>query len=252
MNNSNQHFHVICERDVGLFSLVQQVIANIPWALAENRIPVALFRHRCCYFSPEGYRDATNVWEYYFEPLFPEYPADCIDEALIDTIDATFPGMKDKGSACGLHFFTAHFGDHPELEGLTLEIPYLWDDPDRTIREVASKIISNYVRPRKYIENKAEAFRKEHLADGPVIGVHVRGTDAVSIFERRAHRQGSLSWRQYISTLRGLLDQYPGCKVFVASDSEKAVQVLNEEFGGLHRGLRGTQTPTRCKCRIWT
>lgn len=44
--------HVMRERDVGLFSLVQQVVANLAWARHEGRVPVADFRERCCYWTP--------------------------------------------------------------------------------------------------------------------------------------------------------------------------------------------------------
>ena len=36
----DRRFLIICERDVGLFSLIQQVIANIPRALVEERVPI--------------------------------------------------------------------------------------------------------------------------------------------------------------------------------------------------------------------
>jgi len=42
------NLHVICERDAGLFSLIQQVIANIPWAIQEGRLPVVYFQGKTC------------------------------------------------------------------------------------------------------------------------------------------------------------------------------------------------------------
>jgi len=62
------NLHIICERDAGLFSLIQQVIANIPWAILEGRIPVVHFQGKTCYWTPDGYHDKDTVWEYYFEP----------------------------------------------------------------------------------------------------------------------------------------------------------------------------------------
>ena len=55
--------HIVCERDVGLFSLFHQVIANVPWALGGNFIPVVYFGQRTCYWVPGGYRGADTVWE---------------------------------------------------------------------------------------------------------------------------------------------------------------------------------------------
>ena len=84
--------HIMCERDVGLFSLIQQVVANVPWALAEGRVPIANFGRRTCYWTPRGFRGRDNVWEYYFEPLDRAHPAaslpdhaagrDCVGAAL--------------------------------------------------------------------------------------------------------------------------------------------------------------------------
>ena len=68
--------HVICERDVGLFSLIQQVVANVPWAI-DRRIgcrsstsPIAHVLLDAQRLSAVG----TTVWEYYFEPLV-DFPA---------------------------------------------------------------------------------------------------------------------------------------------------------------------------------
>ncbi len=54
MTDRSPAFHVMCERDVGLFSLVQQVIANVPWARSENRSPVAFFGRRTCYWLAQS------------------------------------------------------------------------------------------------------------------------------------------------------------------------------------------------------
>ena len=53
MGPGTQKFHIICERDVGLFSLIQQVIANVPWAVKEDRVPVVYFRGEHMLLDPE-------------------------------------------------------------------------------------------------------------------------------------------------------------------------------------------------------
>ena len=47
MSDGSARLHIITERDVGLFSLIQQVISNIPWAIAEDRVPVVHFADGC-------------------------------------------------------------------------------------------------------------------------------------------------------------------------------------------------------------
>ncbi len=223
--------HVICERDVGLFSLIQQVVANVPWALAEGRMPIALFRDRCSYYSPVGYRGQDNVWEYYFEPLISDYPASIISPTIIDSIDKSFPQWNELGKVYENAFVTAHFGDHPELADKAFNLPYLWDDPGSELRQATAEVIQAYVRPRNYIIDQAEDFWQEKLGGGYVVGVHVRGTDAISFHERRAHRLGSLSWRQYLRSIQQIVQDQPDCKIFLATDSEKSVMRMTNHFG---------------------
>ncbi len=226
-----QTLHILCERDVGLFSLIQQVIANVPWALAENRIPVAHFKEGCSYFCPEGHRDADTVWEYYFEPIVPDWPAARIPLELQDALREGLPGEHEVGRDLGDgHFATCHFGDHPSLHGRSLFIPYLWDDPDSDLRKRCAEVIRAYVRPRPYIEEAVSAFLEEKLP-GAFIGLHIRGTDAVSKQELRAHRRGSLSFPHYIRAIRRGLVTYPDARIFVATDSESSLERIRDEFG---------------------
>ena len=118
-----EKFHIICERDVGLFSLIQQVIANVPWAVRENRIPVVYFGGNTCYWTPHGYRGSHTVWEYYFKPLIPGYPASIIPEPIREKIRADRPSPTDVGDLVQDDFFVSrHFGDHPRLSGMTLKV----------------------------------------------------------------------------------------------------------------------------------
>jgi len=224
--------HVICERDVGLFSLVQQVIAHVPFALSEGRTPIALFGPRTCYWTPKGHHGADTVWEYYFCPLVPNYPATAIPPHVFDSIrenppDADHPGyMIDKNV-----FVSAHFGDHPALTGRTLNIPYLWNDPGPELRSFAASVIEGYVRPRKYLQHKVDQFYASELQGYFVIGVHLRGTDAVSPEETRAHRQASLILPNYLPVLQQLIEGHPRARIFVATDDKHSLDFMLDHFG---------------------
>src|ERR1041385_6435532 len=91
------NFHIICERDAGLFSLIQQVIANIPWAIQEGRIPVVYFQAKTCYWTPNGYADKDTVWEYYFEPVITTHPAISIPKRIRETISRNHPSPFEVG-----------------------------------------------------------------------------------------------------------------------------------------------------------
>jgi hypothetical protein len=224
--------HIICDRDVGLFSLIQQVIANIPWAIAEGRIPVAYFREGTCYWTPHAYHGRDTVWEYYFEPLVPAYPASSIPQHIRRAISVEHPSPHEVGYLADKHTFaSSHFGDHPHLSGGTLLIPYLIDDPDDAVRQQGKAILDRFVRPRAYILQKAAAFYTRHMAGHHLIGVHVRGTDAVSGQELRTHRLGSLVLSRYVAELERLLDVAPTARILVASDDQASVDHLTAAFG---------------------
>jgi hypothetical protein len=223
--------HIIIERDVGLFSLVQQVISQIPWAIAEERIPVVYFGDRTCYWTPNGYAGAETVWEYYFEPVHPVFPVANIPQRVRADISANRPTPYEIGHLVSDDaFVSSHFGDHSLLRGLCLQIPYEWDDPDERLRTQAKGILDDFIRPRSYILQKVETFFARHLAGHHVIGVHARGTDAISTQEIRAFRNNSLVLSRYTSEIEGLLRGHPDAKIFVATDEESSLRDLAAAF----------------------
>ncbi len=231
LNRSN--LHIICERDAGLFSLIQQVIANIPWAISEGRVPIVYFRDKTCYWTPSGYRHRDTVWEYYFEPVVATHPASTIPQHLRHLIASHHPSPFEIGYAVDTNSFVSnHFGDHPALEGRALSIPYLWEDPGASVRWTASRIIDRFIRPRAYIRKKAERFLEDRLDRSYVIGVHARGTDAVSRQEVREHRRGSLRLPEYVATITPLLRSHPAAKIFVATDDQASLDYFIDVFGG--------------------
>lgn len=224
--------HICRERDVGLFSMVQQVVANIPWALREGRVPIAHLGERICYWTPAGYHHRDSVWEYYFEPLVDGFPVGAIPAAVQAEAQERFPEPDRVGYPVGQHAFVSnHFGDHPDLAGKALSIPYESGNPDADLRAITAELIGRFVRPRAYIAAKVDAFLLAHMSDGPVIGVHVRGTDAVSASEQRAYRQGSLDLDRYIAAIGLELERMPDGKVLVATDAQSSLDALRQAFG---------------------
>jgi hypothetical protein len=232
MSPGAERFHIIRERDVGLFSLIQQVIANVPWAIKENRVPVVYFGENTCYWTPSGYRGRRTVWEYYFEPLVPGFPAASLPEPIRKMMQVDRPSADEIGHFIdGDSFVSAHFGDHPGLSGVTLPIPYQWDDPGDVLRMEAKAIVDDFIRPRRYIRRKTDEFFARHMAGHHVIGVHARGTDATSKQEHRPFRQGSLVLSRYVREIERLLDHEPTARIFVASDDQASVDYLAGAFG---------------------
>ena len=232
-------WHILCEKDVGLFSLIQQVIAHVPMALAENSVPVALYREQCCYWHEGGYQGKHNVWEYYFEPIISDYPSLLIEEDIIAQINAKPPHFEYPGYHINEKaFVTNHFGDHPALRGKTLKIPHQWTDPGSELRAETSSIIKKYVRPRDYLINKVEQFSSEHFHNKYVIGVHMRATDVTDPNEHNIHRRGSFKLERYLKKLDQLLTEQPSARIFVATDSQKALNDLKNHYG--HRVIHAS------------
>ena len=170
---NSERLHIMCERDVGLFSLFQQVVANVPWALAEGRVPIVHFGRRTCYWTPTGYRDRDTVWEYYFDPLVSTHPAASVPDDVRVAMSAEAPSAFEVGyQSAASCFVTSHFGDHRDLNGVTLSIPYEWDDPSDSVRRDAKSVLDRFVRPRSYIRFKADRFAarqlRTHIHDVPL------------------------------------------------------------------------------------
>jgi hypothetical protein len=224
--------HICRERDVGLFSLIQQVIANIPWALREGRVPVIAFGDRTCYWTPAGFEGGSSVWEYYFEPIVDGFPSAAIPAKASAAIERRFPDQANPGYFIDDHTFVSnHFGDHPSLRGRALVIPYETGNPDPELRRLASEVIRAFVRPRRHVERKVDAFFGARMKGRKVVGVHARGTDAVSTSEKRQYRRGSLDLERFADQIRRLLIGQAGAKVLVATDAEATLSYLVDAFG---------------------
>jgi hypothetical protein len=224
--------HIVSERDVGLFSLIQQVIANIPWAMAEHRVPVVHFGNDTCYWTPNGHRAGRTVWEYYFEPVVAGVPASSIPGPVRAAIAVDRPSPHEVGYLVDRHAFVSnHYGDHPQLSGAALRIPYQWDDPDDTLRREAKSIFDSFIRPRAYLLRKVDDFFARHMAGHHLVGVHARGTDATSKQELRTFRQGSLVLSRYVAEIERLLDIQPRAKILVATDDQSSLDYLVKVFG---------------------
>jgi hypothetical protein len=221
----------MCERDVGLFSLVQQVIGNIPFALYERRVPIAYFGPRCSYWTAQGYRGRDTVWEYYFEPIIPEWPSSTVPKHIRELIEEKPPLHWDFGyySEDGA-FITNNYGGHRKFKGKSMVVPFEFDDPSDRFRRRAVGIIKKYVRVRAEIREKAESLYSSRMAGRPNIGVHLRGTDAL-VELRRIKLGHQLDFARYCERIDFFLKAQSDARIFVASDSESCVKRIREIYG---------------------
>jgi hypothetical protein len=225
--------HIVCDRDVGLFNLALGVISHTYWALNEERIPIIYYHKNNCYWTPNGYHGRDSVWEYYFEPVIPEYPVSQIPPNILKAISDDPPQGTDPGRFIDEFAFVSNDGAWGvTVDGEGLRGPATDRPSSRKIREIASAIIRDRIRPRDYIVEKANRFFEEHLAGRYVIGVHIRGTDA--IVDRTRHiQQSGVYYQKYAAVLRRLLRKNPGALIFVASDEQASVDQIRSSFSGV-------------------
>ncbi len=224
-------FYILFEKDVGLFSLIQQVINHIPIVEQQKRIPIVFFTNRCCYWAKDGYHDRDTVWEYYFEPVIQNFSVSKIPNIAKDSIMSFDTTKTLSGFTINENIFaTNHFGDHPDFKGKSLKIPYKWNDPNQQLRIKSSHIISQYIRPRNYIQKKVDTFINNNMKGNYVIGTHIRGTDVTDKQEHNFHRRASYDLNAYKVKIRSILKNHQQAKIFIATDSLAALKSLEQEF----------------------
>ena len=222
--------HIVCERDVGLFNLVLGVISHVHWALGEGRVPIAFFGRNTCYWTPRGYRGSDSVWEYYFQPLVPGYPAARIPAHVRQWISDNPRMTGAKAQFVDELAFVSRSGAwHVRLDGERVRGPD-HGTARRKTRQLASEIVRDYIRPRPYIAEKAELFAREHMAGQYVIGVHIRGTDAIDLPGRFVRRPGA-QIRTCCAILRRLLRKHPDAIILAASDTQDFIDRIRRVFG---------------------
>lgn len=182
---------------VGFFSAFLAVINNIAWAKKHNRIPLVYWDDYSLYYQPEGYNGATNVWEYYFEPIS--------DIAYDPTHDPT--PYYEYGAPDGTGF-----------------VPF--KPLKQQEKEEMHAIIRDYIRIKKPIQKKIDAFYDAHMAGKKVIGIHLRGTDKCS----EAEVVGTTDYLEIANNWAS--QQKEECIFFVATDEEQLLEKAKEGLNG--------------------
>lgn len=108
-----------------------------------------------------------------------------------------------------------------EIRGLGLPIPR------RMTLEESVRISHKYLHPKPHITALVDGTWKKFAANGPVVGIHFRGTDKVEEAPR-------VSWEHCLNILNSYLQIDQNIKaVFVASDEQKFVDFVMRSVKGL-------------------
>ena len=142
---SKQKFLIIIERDVGLFSLIHQVINSLYLAQEHQLIPICYFTSACCYYVPEGYHNNHTVWEYYFEPL----------DAMFDEQTLLQLSNKQRSLFMANHIVTHEY--KPQVSGNSAKIwvPFL-SDPTPAMRRSINRMIDQKIHLEARIRDKVD------------------------------------------------------------------------------------------------
>ena len=227
-SENRQVLHLICDRDVGLFALILSVVPHVHWALREGRIPIVYYANGSIYWTPNGYRGRDTVWEYYFEPVVPTHPVSEIPAEIRELL-ATRPLFQQHHGyfADEFTFVTNHQTGPVRLHRENIKGHV---DPSMRLRKFTSAIIRDHIRPRDYINQKVNRFFEEHLARRYVIGVHIRGTDAL-VDQGRVLKVDRINFLRYCELIDRLVREHPDAAIFVASDAKLSVDRICERFG---------------------
>ena len=188
-------------------------------------------------YNPEGHQNKDNVWEYYFRPVVETADTLMISDKNKSEIasayqntepkklnNSRFVKLSDGNKMC------CHYGDRKMGHTMIVPphlIPEVYEDGHR---EKANAIINKYFKLRMYLNNKINDFFAENLADAnKVLGVHIRGTDALVNNAERWRKTFDI--QNYINCIRIFINKYGDeGKVFVASDDAKLFNIVKNEF----------------------
>jgi hypothetical protein len=247
---------VIQERDVGLFSMVWQVLNTVHRLEARrlDRAPIAVWGQGLAYFHPDGHEGRRTVWEYYFEPLVAGFSEDRVLDVLgADAFELLESSRRRLERQRAIVDFPAkaHLvapltdgerSNIAEIGERTSGLDWAWTEsfhpaldgrrppPFAVPRDRAADLIRRYVRPRAHIRRKVSELYDARLRGHHVIGVHVRGTDGLD----DPGRPSEIPFDRYFEEIerRVTTTGTSSCRVFLATDEQHVVERFQDRFGG--------------------
>ena len=124
---------------------------------------------------------------------------------------------------------SCHYGNHRKLRDSLIVPPHLIPEVyDDGHRQNAFNIIDKYFKLRTVVQNKIDNFYETNMSDNVVLGVHVRGTDA--LVNRAEKWRKAFDIQNYIKCINIFLDRYPSGKALLASDDMKLFNIIKAEY----------------------
>ncbi len=220
----------------GFFAQFNLVLNELRLAERQELTPYVFIGRRTARHGDNRYFDASagdNVWEYYFERVSPLAPPAAAaaresDHALGWREERDLLSSADaiKGYYYGRSF---DGGSNRERYRANLydERFYLRH------RSEGARLVADYVRVKPGVQALVNAYWSSELAGpGPVLGVHMRGTDKIA----SAGGGSIVSAAEYARYIRAYVAAFPRARVFVATESPKLLRELRGLIGSARAG----------------
>jgi hypothetical protein len=209
-----EKYLIIKSRKVGFFSLFLQVLGNLEWCNKNEYVPIIDFTNEdCLYWTPEGYNNSLNAWNYFFEAhesYLLEPPGDKKENILVN--DSYHPsnefglGIDDHGS---------EWNDNPPLK----------------FRIFVHSLIEKHIRIRHEIKEKVDVFYDQYMNGHNICGVHVRRTDSTDDPLKRPPLLDAYFREidRYFKFSKDI-ETSPNVKILLATDDASVIQIFKDKY----------------------
>jgi len=209
----------------GFFAQVAHVLNELLYAERCDYTPVVVFGRE----APDGenpYYDeryGDNSWEYCFEPVSEIDPGTLgtIDPERLVNLTPSEVGVLNFEDPNSIYLYPYHSTYHKA-----------YFDPEwyGEQRRKAHRVIRDYVRVKPIIADQVDDFFREHMDGGPVLGLHLRGTDKRRVANHRLLSRiiGPEKYRPFVDEY---LEEHPEAKVFVATDQQQFLEQMKGWYG---------------------
>jgi protein O-GlcNAc transferase len=184
---------------------------------------------------------SANAWERFFEPVsdaglreleaprLRRFPAKWQGRSLASAIRQRWSGegsrlasidLLDRGEEVVVSDF------HSNLNAILPWLPAGHPLAGAALQAAYRQLVRKYLRPRRDIMQEVERFAAAHFGGGPLLAVHVRGSDKVE--EVRGLEE---VLRGYDEPLAQLLRAQPGTRLFLLTDDERIRALYAQRYG---------------------
>jgi hypothetical protein len=188
----------------GFFSGFFGVLNCISWCEKNGKIPVVFWGKEDHlpphpYYVDEGYNGTKNSWEFYFEPVsYLQYVSG--DEVIY-------------------HYFVPEATLINSGSGLSRETL------NKAYKLKVNAFINKYVKIKKPILEKVDAFFSKHMKGKTTIGIHIRGTDKYTEVE-------PINPQTLFDAANKYAADFKECQFFVATDEERLLILAKAKLNG--------------------